>query len=163
MLSEGDAALRVLIVEDDRQKAKIVRRVIESALPGARVEHAETLLEAMEEACLRLPTLDLVVTDWIFPWCRGGAALDCGHHIIALAGDLGVPCVVVSGHPSPPGFRGTWITTDRVVGELPPALRDLGTMYEQRAADRRAALLAPEPPAAQPKPEEPEGPEEPAR
>jgi len=80
--------LHILIVEDQPLVSEVLQAMLEAEY---RVSSVATVSEA--HACLRTSHIDLVLADWGLPDGYGDAVAE-------FAEQLGVPAVIMSGHPA---------------------------------------------------------------
>jgi len=85
--------LHILIVEDEPLVLEVLQATLEA---DYRVSSVATIGEA--RACLRTSHIDLVLVDWGLPDGRGETLAE-------FAEELGVPAVMMSGHPA--GLQGS--------------------------------------------------------
>ena len=81
--------MHILVVEDDPLVAEVVLDVLADRYRTSRAETAAAALE-----CLRAGRIDAMLLDCTLP---GG--LD--PHLVPTADELGVPVILMSGHPEP--------------------------------------------------------------
>lgn len=102
--------IRVLHVEDDDLKARMIERLLPvlARRRGLEVDlvRAHSLAEA--RGVFAGGALHAVVTDWHFPFFHGGEPDDeRGRHVVRWAGYHELPVIVVSGSERPPDWRDT--------------------------------------------------------
>ncbi len=93
----------VLIIEDDDLKGRTMERFVR-VVGDREVFRVHTLKQALFVIKGR-PLA--VITDWVFPFEDGDPPRKNGHVVTALCHDMGIPCLVNSGHDPvddiPPG------------------------------------------------------------
>jgi len=117
-------SIRILLVEDDAMKAKLITRVLTRAATAVNrsvsITHLTNLYEAscaIDDVRRRVAApLDLVVSDWCFPLHAGDfATKGAGAHVMERASEIPARLIVVSGDARPERFQGVWAQTDQCV------------------------------------------------
>lgn len=112
--------MRILLVEDDPLKERVVTRIIRHHLEGVEVDHKDHGVAGL--AAILEGSYKLLICDWDFPICpRDGIMSGAGAELVELAKKRGLPVIVCSSHEKPDNFLGLWVTAWNT--DLIPAVR----------------------------------------